>query len=152
MGKAERSGHQKGAALVIALIMLLLLTLIGISALNTTTLETNIAGNERVYNMSFYAADGGVENFRSRLIGGEFIYTPTTGGSYTLAVKDEKGDKIADANISYQRWTRSEGGLDYLMFKVRSEATPAFGGGGRVTVESVVESPLMVAPGYPGGT
>jgi hypothetical protein len=37
--------------------MLLLLTFIGISAISTTTFETNISGNERVGTVAFYASE-----------------------------------------------------------------------------------------------
>jgi len=49
--------NNNGVALVIALIMLLILTFIGISAISTTTFETNIAGNERVGTDAFYASE-----------------------------------------------------------------------------------------------
>jgi hypothetical protein len=49
--------NKNGVALVIALIMLLILTFIGISAISTTTFETNIAGNERVGTNAFYASE-----------------------------------------------------------------------------------------------
>ena len=49
--------NKNGVALVIALIMLLILTFIGISAIGTTTFETNIAGNERVGTDAFYASE-----------------------------------------------------------------------------------------------
>jgi Tfp pilus assembly protein PilX len=48
---------KNGVALVIALIMLLILTFIGISAISTTTFETNITGNERVATDAFYASE-----------------------------------------------------------------------------------------------
>jgi hypothetical protein len=49
--------NKNGVALVIALIILLLLTFIGISAISTTTFETNITGNERVGTEAFYASE-----------------------------------------------------------------------------------------------
>ena len=49
--------NKNGVALVIALIMLLILTFIGISAISTTTFETNISGNERVGTGAFYASE-----------------------------------------------------------------------------------------------
>ncbi len=52
---------EKGIALIIALLILLVLTLIGISAINTTTFETSISGNERVGTDAFYAAEGGIQ-------------------------------------------------------------------------------------------
>ena len=82
MKPTNRLKDQKGMALVVALIMLLVLTLIGLSAVNMSTYETNIAGNERVYNLAFYTADGGIENFRGRVSAGEFIYSTINTGSY----------------------------------------------------------------------
>jgi hypothetical protein len=53
--------NQRGNALVFALLMLVVLTLLGIAALTTTTVELQIAGNDKVTKRSFYAADGGTE-------------------------------------------------------------------------------------------
>ncbi len=52
--------NEKGVALVIALIMLIVLTLIGISSISSSVFETKISGNERVGSSTFYAAEGGV--------------------------------------------------------------------------------------------
>ena len=52
--------NEDGSVLVLALIMLVLLTLIGISATTTSMIETKIAGNERVYKRNFYAAEAAV--------------------------------------------------------------------------------------------
>lgn len=51
---------QQGAALIIAVIILLILTVVGIYAVTTSTLETKIAGSERVLQEAFQAADGGI--------------------------------------------------------------------------------------------
>jgi Na+-transporting methylmalonyl-CoA/oxaloacetate decarboxylase gamma subunit len=53
--------NEKGVALIIVLLMLLILTLIGISAISTTTFETNISGNERVGTDAFYASEAGIQ-------------------------------------------------------------------------------------------
>ena len=53
--------NDKGVALVVALMMLLILTLIGISAITTTTYETSISGNERVGTDAFYASEAGIQ-------------------------------------------------------------------------------------------
>ncbi len=52
---------QEGVALVIALLMLLVLTLIGISSITSTTFESSISGNERVKIDAFYAAEAGIQ-------------------------------------------------------------------------------------------
>jgi hypothetical protein len=53
--------NEKGVALIIALLMLLILTLIGISAISTTTYETSISGNERIGTDAFYASEAGIQ-------------------------------------------------------------------------------------------
>ena len=52
--------NQRGSALVVAILILAILTLIGISVTNTTRIETIIAGNEKFQKVAFYNADSGV--------------------------------------------------------------------------------------------
>lgn len=59
--------NEKGVALVIALIMLIVLTFIGISSIRSSVFETKISGNERAGSSAFYAAEGGVYVGISRL-------------------------------------------------------------------------------------
>jgi type II secretory pathway component PulK len=59
--------NEKGVALVIALIMLIVLTFIGISSISSSVFETRISGNERIGSSAFYAAEGGVYVGISRL-------------------------------------------------------------------------------------
>ncbi|QSA99167.1 pilus assembly protein PilX [Methylococcus sp. EFPC2] len=51
------AGAQKGAVLVVSLIMLLLMTLLGVTALQTITLEEKMAGNMRDRSLAFQAAE-----------------------------------------------------------------------------------------------
>ncbi len=53
--------NEKGVALVVALIMLLVLTLVGIASISSSVYEAKIAGNDRFGTAAFYAAKGGVE-------------------------------------------------------------------------------------------
>ena len=143
MKTKERWKNQNGIALVVALIMLLVLTFIGLAAISTTSYEARIAGNERVYNNAFYAGDGGIENFRGRATTGEFVYSVATSGSYQVAI----GDCVS--NVTYTRWNRSEGGIDYAVFFVRSEGiAPSFPTAGRVAIESIIEASMMTHEGY----
>jgi len=52
--------NERGVVFIVALLILLVLTLIGINAINSTVFETKLSGNERVGNAAFYAAEGGV--------------------------------------------------------------------------------------------
>ena len=53
--------NEKGSTIIYAIIVLLLLTIIGISSVNTTTTEQAIAQNDMYYKLSFYAAEAGKE-------------------------------------------------------------------------------------------
>lgn len=53
--------RQSGAALVMALVILLVLTLLGISAMRTSSLEQLMAGNVQEMMRAFEAADSGTE-------------------------------------------------------------------------------------------
>lgn len=52
--------REHGSVLVVALLILVLLTLIGISATTNTDIETLIAGNEKFHKIAFYNADSGI--------------------------------------------------------------------------------------------
>jgi len=51
--------NEDGSALAIALIMMVLLTLIGVSASRTSEIELKISGNDKVHKMAFYASESG---------------------------------------------------------------------------------------------
>jgi hypothetical protein len=51
--------NDRGSALVLALLVLVLLTLMGISATTTSTIEVQMAGNDKFHEMAFYAAESG---------------------------------------------------------------------------------------------
>jgi hypothetical protein len=54
--------EQSGIALVIAILMLLILTLIGTASITTSTYEIKLSGNKRGMTDAFYAADGGIQS------------------------------------------------------------------------------------------
>jgi Tfp pilus assembly protein PilX len=53
--------NEKGFVLVTSLLILLILLVIGIAATNTSTIEIQIAANEKIHQQTFYQADGGAE-------------------------------------------------------------------------------------------
>jgi type IV pilus assembly protein PilX len=53
--------RESGAALVVGLILLLVLTLLAISGMTTASLELQMAGNEQYQKRAFEAADAGIE-------------------------------------------------------------------------------------------
>ena len=50
--------NEDGTAAMIAMLILVVVTLIGIAAINNSTIETRISGNERAHVRSFFNAEG----------------------------------------------------------------------------------------------
>jgi hypothetical protein len=126
----------EGMALVIALVMLLILTIVGINAINTTIFETSISGNQRIYNTAFYGADGGIEDFRTRAPNDPLIQDGT---------KTSYSETIPGSNITYHITSTylgevNRGGVLYQVFRANSEGVaPNFPFAGRVSVETIEE-------------
>lgn len=62
-----RIRKQKGAALVVGLLLLVILTLLAITGMNTTTTELVMAGNEQFRENAFNASGAGLEDALSNL-------------------------------------------------------------------------------------
>ena len=54
-------GNEKGVVLIVALLLLLVLTIIGINSISTTSFESIISGNERLASTAFYASEAGIQ-------------------------------------------------------------------------------------------
>lgn len=59
--------RQRGAALVIALIMLLVMTVLGITAMQVTRMEERMAGNSRDVNLAFQGAEAALRDGEERV-------------------------------------------------------------------------------------
>jgi type IV pilus assembly protein PilX len=59
--------HQRGAVLAIALIMLLVMTILGVTAMQMSRVEERMAGNTRDINLAFQGAEAGLRDAEARL-------------------------------------------------------------------------------------
>jgi hypothetical protein len=59
--------NPQGSVIVIAMVVLVLLTIIGITATNTSTTEMQITTNALLHNIAFYTADSGIAAGRATL-------------------------------------------------------------------------------------
>lgn len=79
--QASLPRHQAGITLVVSLIFLLLLTILGITAMNTSTLQEKMSGNLRDQDMALQAAEsalrGGEAALRTAWAGGKPPADPT---------------------------------------------------------------------------
>jgi type IV pilus assembly protein PilX len=80
-------GDQRGAVLIVGLILLMVITVLGISSMHTATLEVTMAGNTQFHQEAFQAADTGIDisiaqrNFTT--VGPAILpVTPLDDGSY----------------------------------------------------------------------
>ncbi|HLS05371.1 MAG TPA: pilus assembly PilX N-terminal domain-containing protein [Wenzhouxiangella sp.] len=87
---------QKGVALIIGLIFLLLLTIIGLSSSNTAVMQERMAGNVSQSNVAFQTAEGNLRGVEKRLV------RHVEGGSGGLGVQP----------ISWRMVAEGIGGID----------------------------------------
>ncbi|MEA3359636.1 MAG: pilus assembly PilX N-terminal domain-containing protein [Thermodesulfobacteriota bacterium] len=91
--------NEQGSVLVLSILILALLSLVGIAAITTSTIENKIAGNEKFYKIAFYEAEGGTE-LGAELIE-ENICCPAGFSSHIIGSKPQKVRIINDdANVN----------------------------------------------------
>ncbi len=66
MNTFKNSQRQDGAALVVSLVLLVVITVLAISGINTATTELAMARNDQNYENAFQAAETGLENSLSQ--------------------------------------------------------------------------------------
>ncbi len=80
---------QQGAALVVGLMLLVVITVLAISGMNTATTELALVRNDQAYEDAFQAAETGIETALSQ---GQFV---TTGGATTMTQAPSSHQNIA---------------------------------------------------------
>ncbi len=94
---------QRGAALVVGLVLLLILTLLAISGMTTATTELTMAGNSQYQTRAFQAAETGIEQI---IAAGTFNpAVPTVTVTATLDDQDED----TEDDDTYEAVTTAEG-------------------------------------------
>ena len=83
------SREQRGSALIVAMVMLLVMTLLGVTAVRNTTLQERMAGNLRDSNLAFQAAERALREGETFLRGATL--PPFTGANGLLLMQDEAG-------------------------------------------------------------
>jgi hypothetical protein len=104
--------NEAGSVLVVSLLILVLLTIIGISAMNTSNVELKISGNEKVYKMALYAAESARAYVakRSELYGSDFV---TVGETLNFPDDDDPS-----ARVQLGPKQSFNGSVEYLGFSV----------------------------------
>lgn len=82
------AGRQQGAALVVGLILLLILTILAVSGVFTSTMELRMVRNTQTQEHAFQAAEVAVED----ALGNPVLSTSSTFTQPTMAVPNSPGD------------------------------------------------------------
>jgi len=80
--KLSYRDKQQGAALVVGLMLLVVITVLAISGMNTATTELAMARNDQAYEDAFQAAETGIATALSQ---GQFVTTGSTALAQTIS-------------------------------------------------------------------
>jgi type IV pilus assembly protein PilX len=144
----SKMNRQRGAALVMGLLLLLVLTILAVSGMNSASVEFIMAGNDQYRQNSFHAAETGIE--RSLLVG---IFNPANVQVVVNGAIPNTTDNFT-ANIDRQMngqplpaiWNYSAGSFSTFHFEVASTGTSA-----RNSRSTNTQGVAVLAP-YGGGT
>ena len=97
--------RQQGAALIIGLLLLVVITILAVSGMNTATTELAMARNDQTYENAFQAAETGIENALAQdvfSIAGPVVITPpaTTYEVVTATIRYEDSTLVPDQAFS----------------------------------------------------
>lgn len=93
---------QKGSALIVGLIIVLMLTLLGITTLRTTALEERMAGNQRDVNIAFQSAEGALREVINKDLSSVAFDGSATGyGEQISSFVNSSGTPVSE----YNYWT-----------------------------------------------
>lgn len=115
--------RQRGAALVVGLLLLVVITVLAISGMNTATTELAMARNDQAYEDAFQLAERGLEDALSQGLFNTAGMAPitqyvTSSQSYTATVQYEDSTLVPDAAFSLGVGT----GISAYHFNATSQA------------------------------
>ena len=113
--------NETGSLMVIAVVLLMLLTVIGIAITTTTSIELQIAANDRLHKTTFYAADG-VTDVASELLEQNL---GCMGGFGSDGTATEDGESVSYADITAGGSAPSIRVLDLDFWQNRNVSTPS---------------------------
>ena len=155
--------NEKGIAVITALMLLVILTLIGFAATNTTTVETQIAGSEISIKQGFYKADAGVTYAIRNFSEADFnsktpIWLPITADSNPRKDNPDPNMDDQEASLIERRDVDEDGFVDFALYylylvkpsepmivEVRSVSLPDKNGhGANVIIDAEMQLPTVV--------
>jgi type IV pilus assembly protein PilX len=97
MKTMQSHNKQQGAALIVGLVLLVVITVLAISGMNTATTELAMARNDQNYEYAFQAAETGLENI---IAAGSFDTANGVSTTTTINTHD-----AVIAQVDYEDWS-----------------------------------------------
>jgi len=125
---------QQGAALFVSLIMLIALTIIGLSAAQRSTLQERMAANVHVQNVAFNAAESAIGGFMleagtgNKLLPTHMLFQLRTTGSITDKCYDATGTRVP-CGSAYLDGDKSNAVLSMVDAQIVDDCNPKSCGG-----------------------
>jgi Tfp pilus assembly protein PilX len=105
--------EERGSAIIMAIMVLILLTLLGITSTNTNVTEQQITRNDQIYKRNFYRAEAAAAEAKQRLRNTDFSYLDSTfftgspwvsnlGDSFTVSGETDTTDGDGDGFMGLQ--------------------------------------------------
>ena len=127
--------QQSGAALVVGLMLLLILTVFAVSGMSTATLELVLAGNTQFSENAFQAAESAIE--------AEFVQGPAAPDTDRTNDFDFENGTEADTVVSFQRTTFPPDGYSLTQYSADHYTITATGTSGK-NARSINEQGFLV--------
>lgn len=152
-----RRSSENGSAYLVVLLVLLLLSIVGLSLVLVTQIESEIGVNERMIHRTFYAADSGLSAAVARKMSGasgpfRFDMNADTGGVFRRGDTVEVGNflpvRIGFCNLCSANVGSEYHRIDYLAASqaTRFGAATALGGDRRPIARQAVSSEVAIQP------
>ncbi len=111
--------QQRGATLVVCMIILVVITFLGVGSIQDTTMEEKMAGNMKNRNMAFQAAESGLRDAEDYL--GSTAILPSFNGTTAGLIAQVSGNDTAPDHWSDSDWTASSATYSGTIPKVASQ-------------------------------
>jgi type IV pilus assembly protein PilX len=99
-----RSSNERGAILVTSLLLLLVLTVLGVSMMKMTNMQERMSGNTRDMNLALQAAEAGLRDGESQIDPFTIINVPTPTGGFGCVICQPGALPIAIDNPTLFDW------------------------------------------------
>jgi type IV pilus assembly protein PilX len=98
--------RQRGTALVTSLLLLLILTVVGITAMQVTRMQERMAGNTRDLNLAFQGAEAALRNGEDMIAAQAFAPAPSAGVCTAAPCKfwDANASAVANPETRNDTW------------------------------------------------